>query len=231
MNLKSFLTKLFLGQEILEKVISPINGEITVVEDIFGRRKVLVGGLTQSGGLVEKLWRKAISNLPAGRQGKQLAIRNCLILGLGCGSIARLITDHCPLFTKITGVEIDPVMIEIGRKYFRLDEIKNLEIVIGDAIEKVKSQKSKFNLIIVDLYLGKEFPKGAESEEFLNGLRDILAKDGLVIFNRLYYDKDQREKADKFLEKIRQFFPQVEIRRAITNLLIYASSEAEKRYN
>ena len=61
MDLNGWLKKLTTGRVVFA-TSSPINGEIQVVEDIFGKRLV-VEGLTQSGGQVERIWKKAIKEI------------------------------------------------------------------------------------------------------------------------------------------------------------------------
>lgn len=227
MNLKSFFKRLFFGDEVLEKVDSPVNGEITVTENLFGGREMKIGGLTQSGGLVEKVWKVALSKVQSSRQmGGQapFKVQSCLILGLGCGNAAKLISKQWP-GAKITGVEIDPEVIKIGKKYFGLEKISNLETKIEDAFDfcyslSVADGKQRYDLIIVDLYLGQEFPKEAESEEFLIILKKVLENNGLIIFNRLYFNKSHQELTECFLLKIKKIFLKIKTKKVFTNLLI-----------
>jgi spermidine synthase len=60
-----------------------------------------------------------------------------LILGVGGGSVIKTLVDEIKFKGSITGVEIDPEIINIANTYFKLDEIKNLTIVIDDAFEFV----------------------------------------------------------------------------------------------
>ena len=233
MSLKSFLAKLFKGYEVLETVNSPINGEIIIIDNLFGKKEMRIGGVVQSGGLVKKLWGE-IFNQFLNRKNFR-----CLILGLGCGSAAKLISERFPN-AEIVGVEIDPKVVEVGKKYFGLNSLKILEVVIGDAVELVQSSKtllrgipseykvqssiqnSKFNLVLVDLYLGKEFSKEAESEEFIRGVRNLLSDSGMAIFNRLSY-QEYAKPANEFAKRLSDFFPRVWTKKAATNLLIFCS--------
>lgn len=221
MKPKSFFEKLFLGETLIEKINSPINCEIKVYEGWFGR-SIRIGGVTQSGGLVEKLWKATLSTIPSSK----FQVSSCLILGLGCGTTARLISEKFPQ-ARIVGVEIDPEVVNLGKKYFGLWKISNLEIFVADAIKfvdpKYKIHNTKYNLILVDLYLGRDFPKEAESKEFLRGLKNILNKDGLVIINRLYYTPLFKKEAEVFLKKVKEIFFKVETKKAVTNLLIFAN--------
>ena len=186
MSLKSIGEKFLKGYTVLEKVQSKINGKILVDEDIFGKRRLLVEGVTQSGQAVWEIWETTINKL------SNYQIANCLILGLGAGNAAKIVNKYF-YEAKITGIEIDPEIIRLGKKYFALDKIKNLEVVIADAISYIinlKSSISPYDLILVDLYLGDCFPKEAEEEKFLLTVKKMLSQKGLVIFNRLYFKEN-----------------------------------------
>jgi spermidine synthase len=197
------------------KTKSKINGEIVVKEQL-GQYTLHVGGLIQSGGIIEGIWKKAL-RFASLAQGKP-SLSKCLVLGLGGGTVVQLIKSHWPE-VKIIGVEIDPEIIKIGEKFFGLGEIENLKIIKANAFKWIGgyfndlNHQSKFDLIIVDLYLGDKFPKKVESEEFLKNLKKLLSKDGMVVFNWL---KGKSEK--QFEEKIKKIFPAIEKIETPTNL-------------
>lgn len=215
----------FFWPQVLEKVVSPISGEIKVIEQ-FGKRRLEIGGMTQSGGLVEKIWKKAIKEVS--KVSKVPRVSRVLILGLGAGTVAKLLSlntkYHMP-YTKMIGVEIDPEVIRLGKKYFGLGEIENLEIVIADAIRFVNQQFSHltikpFDLILVDLYQGREVPKKCQSKKFLQSLKSLRSSRGLIIFNRLY-SKDKRQETDQFVQQCQGIFDRVETKKALCNLMIF----------
>lgn len=213
---------------------SKISGEI-VVKEQFGKYKLYVQGTLQSGGIVKGIWKKLLQRLtsharPPDWQVSRLT--NVLILGLGGGTVVKLIDkvylkEH---FVKIVGIEIDPEIIKISRKYFGLDKIKNLKIIQADAFEWVArktprrwadallrggGKKERSNLIIIDLYLGKKYPKKAESEEFLENIKKRLSKDGVAIFNRL---RVREADLTEFEKKLKRHFFSVEKVKTPTNL-------------
>lgn len=162
--------------EIIE---SPLNGRIKV-KSFLGRFSVWVGGYEQSGPLVERVWKKALQEVVSPRQDHLL--RKVLILGLGCGVAAKLISEKYPK-AKITGVEIDPQMIDIGRRYFSLGGIPNLKVICADAKDFFRNNKVKYDLILVDAYIGNraaDFPKANLP----------LTKTGFAIFNVLKDNKN-----------------------------------------
>ena len=104
-----------LTKKTLEIVKSSINGEITIY-NFFGSPKMYIGGLLQSGGVVADIWKKGIK----AASNCQLPTASILILGLGCGTAAKIFSQKWPK-AKIVGVEIDPEVIRVGKKYFGLD--------------------------------------------------------------------------------------------------------------
>ena len=195
-----------LGTKILEERKSRYNGNVKVLRSLGFGTYIQVNNLTQSGGVVESIWRETLKNL------KTKKLKNCLILGLGGGTVAKLIRKYWPE-SEITGVEIDPMMIELGKKYLGLN---NTKVIIQDAYEFIKKNKEKYDLVIVDLYIGDEFPEKFEKEEFLNK----LTKNELVIFNRLYF-AEKRKEAVKFGNKLEKIFPKVDWFYPQANLMFF----------
>ena len=212
----------FFPNEITE-VNSPINGKIEVIEQ-FGKKSIRVEGLEQSGPMVEKIWEKGLTKTPQTPQ--ILKTSNCLILGLGGGSVVKLIDKHFPK-ARILGIEIDPMMIELGKKYLNLSEYKNLEIKITDAFKWVQksgglNNQTIFDLILVDLYLGRGIPEKIEDDQFLKNLKGLLTKKGIVIFNRLRGQGEGKE-LEQFLNKLKKSYPHIEIIKPLVNYLIICS--------
>ena len=169
---------------------------------------IQANGLTQSGGIVESMWKDTLRKV----RGSKSEIRNVLILGLGGGTVAKLIRKYWP-GAKITGVDIDPIIVELGRKYLNLDG--DIEIKIQDAAKFVPG---RYDLVIVDLYRGDEFPKKFEDEKFLKS----LTKNKLIIFNRLYY-KEKKIKALEFGKKLQKIFSKVNYFYPVSNLMFVCS--------
>lgn len=209
----------------IAKVTSAINGEISVVEQ-FGKRKIVVSNLTQSGPLAEKVWSIGLQHVNM-LTCYDPGIRNILILGLGGGSLAKLINKYFPK-AKTIGVEIDPIMIDLGKKYLNLSNFKNLKIKIDDATNFVKKTNEKFDLIFVDLYIGNKIPENCQTENFLKNLKKILTKKGVIIFNRLYF-KNHIFEAKIFLDKLRKIFNDLTCKKVLTNLLVFARNNPQRR--
>ena len=85
-------------------------------------------------GSLQRILRKGLKYIGFERIKK---FENILILGVAGGSVIKTIVDEIKFKGKITGVEIDAQVVEIANKYFKLNEIKNLELVVDDAFEFV----------------------------------------------------------------------------------------------
>lgn len=168
---------------------------------------VTTGVLTQSGGLINDLWKPVIRNW-------KLEIRSCLILGLATGTLANIIAKKYKS-AKITGVEIDPVMIKIGKKYFGLDKIPNLKIVNINA-NKYHS-KEVFDLLLVDLYIGDKPPKFIYTHAFLKKIKKFSKR---AIFNHLFYDEKKKLAAQVLIKRLDKYYQKITLRHVLTNVMI-----------
>ncbi|MBP7119073.1 hypothetical protein KBA63_03205, partial [Candidatus Woesebacteria bacterium] len=198
-SLKNFLHD---GSIVFKEVVSPINGLLTVKWDITFGYQIMGGGLWQVGGPVRTIWKYALDHLK-----KRKEVKRALILGLGGGSIAKIIRDNWNE-SSVVGVDVDKVIVDLGIDYLGLDKL-NVDIVIGDAFDYLHKEKKTYDLICVDTYVGDSFPKQFESEGFLHDVSKHLEDDGVAIFNRLYYS-DKRKIADHFEKELSHYFARVE---------------------
>ncbi len=159
---------------------------------------IQAGGITQSGGIVESIWKSTLGKIDNNK-------KNILVLGLGGGTLAKLLRKKYPE-SSIEGYEIDSIMVELGKKYLKLDEY-DIDIKIED-VNKVKFKKDSCDLIIVDMYQGTNFPKEFESEDFIKRIKSSLVDNGTLIVNRLYYG-EKRPDTVRFGNKLEKIFKNV----------------------
>ena len=140
-----------------------------------------------------------------------------LILGLGGGAIAQLMTRRWgPL--PIVGVEMDPAVVWLARHEFGLDELAHLSIVTADAFAWVARCEQRFDAIAVDLYTAGKLAHGVLGASFLRDVRRLLTPHGEVTFNlwRSAYLSDQ-------LRRIERVFSIMAIDEADDNLIVHAT--------
>lgn len=211
MNLLSFIFP-----QTLAKYNSFFNGEI-LVKEVFGKKYIEVGGLMQSGRILNKLFQKGLTPII---QDKNIQVKRVLVLGVGGGTLLHILNNFFPK-AKIVAYDIDPVIVAAGKKYFAIGEVKNLNIHIADVFSLKTNFGNNYDLIIVDLFKGYAIPKELNSPKFLNKLRQAMHKNGYVIFNRLYFQKYKNE-ADQFLDKLTPIFHSINWKKIYFNILIYA---------
>jgi spermidine synthase len=117
---------------------------------------------------------------------------NILILGVAGGSVIKTLVDEVKFKGKITGVEIDKEVVEIANKYFKLNEIKNLELFVDDAFEFVLKTKDKYDLIIIDIFQDTTMPNFLFEDFFINRINFLLNVDGFILFNTMVINEKNR---------------------------------------
>lgn len=182
---------------------SKYNHDIRVIEER-GELKLLVNGSRQSGKYIRELWEAALGLFRIGRERK---IKNILVFGVAGGTVIHLLHKRFPA-ARITGVDIDTVMIDIGKRYFGLDTIPVLRLVRDDAKHFVRRPAQRFDLIIVDVFFGREIPAFVERSIFLRCLRYMLNNGGTVVINYLR-ELEYGMKSDKLMKTLQRIFPTV----------------------
>lgn len=89
----------------------------------------------------------ALLALPARRR------RSLLILGLGGGSAARIARALAPA-AHIVGVEIDPQVVALARRFFGLDGL-GVEVVRADAERFLARSRERFDAVLEDVFVGR----------------------------------------------------------------------------
>ena len=140
-----------------------------------------------------------------------------LLLGVAGGSVIKTLVDEIEYKGKITGVEIDPDMIQIANQYFELDKIKQLEIVIDDAFEFVLKSKEKYDLIIIDIFEDIKMPNFLFESFFSGHVCSLLKSRGFVLFNTMILDEAHNVRNRKYISEINptlytsKMLPRVEV--------------------
>ena len=167
---------------------------IGVVERPDGRRLLHLN----EGVAVHSLWRPdsvltggvwdAFLALPPllGRPLKRVAI-----LGNAGGTTARALGVYYP-DADIDGVELDPAVSRVGRRYFGMGENPRLTVHDADARPFLRSTDERYDLIVVDAYRQPYVPFYLATREFFRLVRDHLRPGGVVALNVAAVPDDKR---------------------------------------
>lgn len=115
----------------------------------------------------------------------KIRFNEVLVLGFGLGSVPYMLAHVFKQRFRCTGVEADETIIEWATRYIEPNLTVPLNLQHGDALAFVEKCSQKFDLIVVDIFLDDLVPSQFESLEFLNNTKNLLAENGLLLFNRL----------------------------------------------
>jgi spermidine synthase len=116
--------------------------------------------------------------------------RSLLIVGLAAGTIAKQYAAVYPGI-QMDGVEIDPAIVEAGRKYFAMNE-PNLHVFIDDGRAYLHRTRATYDVIAVDAYHQPYIPFHLATVEFFQELRPHLSSRGVVAVNAARVPNDDR---------------------------------------
>ena len=113
--------------------------------------------------------------------------RRVLLLGLAAGSVARALRALDPE-AEIVGVERNPEVLRLARRHFDLDRL-GVELVVGDALEYLRRERRRFDLIVEDLFVGTS--RSVRKPDWVPGegfrlIRRRLRPGGYVVSNTIH---------------------------------------------
>ncbi len=161
-----------------------------------GRAALLVDGVVQSispeDGLVEGGYWAAM--LPDERP------RSGLILGLGGGTLARLLQARWGV-VQILGVDDDPTILATANAVGWLP-LGGVEVRVTDAFVYVAMCQERFDYIAVDLFRGDRLAGRAFGKPFLRRLRSLLEPRGRLAINmfRDFRAPERRQRIATFFD-------------------------------
>jgi spermidine synthase len=130
---------------------------------------------------------------------KIAAMEHILVLGVAGGSVIKTLVDEIKFQGKITGVEIDSDIINVANNFFALDKISQLDIVVDDAFEFVLKTKSKYDLIIIDIFQDTTMPNFLFETFFINRICFLLRSKGFILFNTMILNETQNIRNQKYV--------------------------------
>jgi spermidine synthase len=199
---------MFLKPKVIGKFQSDYSGTIRVVQG-WGFRHLSTEKIQQSGGIVKEIWSKTLKN-------KAQKNKSWLVLGVAGGTVIKMISQKFSP-QRIVGIDIDPVIVDVGKKYFGLDEIPNTQFIITDAKKYLSDTKEHFDFILVDLFGIEGPPPFVYTESFIKRLKVVGDK---IFVNHLYNTPDNIQKAGQLLESFQTLGFKAQVQRVLANAVI-----------
>jgi predicted membrane-bound spermidine synthase len=137
---------------------------------------------------------------------KAQQLHRIAIIGLAGGTIAHQFTKvYGPI--AIDGVEIDPAIVDVGRKYFKMTE-PNLHMYTQDGRAFLATTHEKYNVVAIDAFQQPYIPFQLTTREFFSEIRSHLSSTGVVALNTGHTTHDYRL-VQAFVNTMSAVFPSV----------------------
>ncbi len=113
-------------------------------------------------------------------------LTNVLMIGLGGGSAQRAFEHYYP-GVKVETVEIDPMVVQVAKDYFKFKESEKQKVHVADGRVFLRRSTARHDLIILDAYVGGRYgssiPQHLATKEFFELVRDHLTTNGVAAYN------------------------------------------------
>ena len=184
----------FAGKKVIVDTESGEHARILVLEDRMGRRELRLDmgvsvqsvydprGPSRYGSwplfLLAALLRDPCDRAPG----------SVLVLGTAAGTVARDLSFAYPE-ARVTGVDADRALLDIGRRYF--DVPPKTQLVAGDGRAVMRRLDGAYDLIFLDAYRDIYVPFHLATDAFFREGRSRLAGGGVFAANILFLENEQ----------------------------------------
>lgn len=133
-------------------------------------------------------------------------LQSLAVIGLAAGTIPKQFTQvFGPI--AIDGIELDPQIVAVGRRYFDLYE-PNIQVVVGDGRYQLNQLAGPYDLITLDAYKVPYIPWHLTTVEFFAEVRARLSAHGVVAVNVGRAPQDRRL-VEAITATMQQVFPTI----------------------
>ncbi|MCS6910019.1 MAG: fused MFS/spermidine synthase, partial [Anaerolineales bacterium] len=158
------------------------------------------------------------------------APKSLAVVGMAAGTIPKQYTAvFGPI--PIDGIEIDPAIVEVGRRWFAMTE-PNLNVIVEDGRVALARSPRRYDVIAVDAYRVPYIPWHLTTREFFEEARAKLADDGVLVINVGRTPGDDRL-VRAIAGTLRAVFPSVHVAEVPDsfNSIVYATARPTRAEN
>lgn len=178
-----------------------------------GKKTLNTRHANYSYGGLQEVMNRGLSRIPLE------GVESVLVLGMGGGCVVDSLRNKFNYHGEITGVEVDPVVMEIAKKEFSLHKDKKVQLIEADAEDYVSKNQEKFDLIIIDIFIDVKVPEQFYSLKFWRNVKRMVNHHGFVLFNA-GIDLSE-EKLEEFLDVIEEkFIYQIKFEVLVSNTVV-----------
>jgi spermidine synthase len=165
------------------------------LSSLFGTVKILKSEPDAAGATVRLYFQDGLVQNTVGSDGRSLSLytyalealalayrpqpASALVLGLGAGIVPMRFAGRG---MTVDAVEIDPASLAVATRYFGFDPAR-VTVRLADARTELKRCTPRYDVVIVDLFLGDGTPDYLITRDFFSDLRRCLAPGGVAVFN------------------------------------------------
>jgi spermidine synthase len=135
--------------------------------------------------------------------------RRILLIGLGGGTAARQFPHYYPE-AVVDVVDVDPLVVDVAKRYFAVQPGDRLRIHIGDGRTFLKQARTSWDLIVIDAYstnrYGDTLPPHLVTREFFADAAARLEEGGVLHFHCAF---DNTRLMSSLHRTLRSVFPSV----------------------
>jgi len=133
-------------------------------------------------------------------------IKDVLCIGMGVGIVPMKFAEEG---AAVDIVEINPKVIPLAKDFFDFKPEK-FNITVGDGRTLVANAKKKYDVIVLDAFLGESPPSHLMTVEAFIGIRDMLKPGGALVINSFgSFSKDRNLFCSSFEKTLKAVFPTV----------------------
>jgi spermidine synthase len=126
-------------------------------------------------------------------------LKSILVLGTGLASAVHIL--HAKgLHPRCTLVEIDDQVLDMALQFLPEAAIPHVQGIHKDAFQFIEEDTNTYDLIIVDIFIGREVPEKAIKASFLAQCKSRLAANGYLVFNYMLSPDEEPTKAKTALQ-------------------------------
>ncbi len=158
-------------------------------------------------------------------------LKSMAIVGLAAGTTARQATAVFGEDVQIDGIEIDARIVEVGRKYFDMNQ-PNLNVIVQDGRWALENSEKRYQVISVDAYRPPYIPPHLTTLEFFQSVHDHLTDDGVMVIN-IGRSPTDRRLINSLASTIGEVFPSIYVVDVPNtfNSILYATVQETNQMN